>query len=194
MTKTMNAEAAKLAGLQIDFLQKLRNGSRNLSEFELFLNGKNPFQNHVTPDEVNLTLTITQSTIEQMIVDGKYDWANDNIVKKFQFDQLTIGEWEFKLVPAGKLISSEAAKKLCEADGFQAAKLEHLLVFGAMFPEEQKKNPVIALGSVCEFGGSRRVPGLWFGVDRRKLVLYWWSDGWNGNYRFLSVRKVSKPQ
>lgn len=38
MSKIIDAEAAKLAGLQIDLLQKLRSGSRTLEQFEWFIN------------------------------------------------------------------------------------------------------------------------------------------------------------
>lgn len=190
MNKTMNAEAAKLAGLQIDFLQKFRNGSRTLSEFELFLNGKNPFPNYVTPDEVKLTLVITQSTVEQMIAAGKYNGVSDTIVKKFQFDPVTIGTWEFRLVNKGHE-SSEKAQTFCKEDGWQVGSLEHLLALGAMFPQLQKQNSIIALGSVCEFDGYRRIPGLWYDGDDRALFLDYWSGGWGGVCRFLSVRKIS---
>ncbi len=138
-----------------------------------------------------LMITITESTIAQMITLGNYDWPNESIAKKFQFNSVAIGTWEFKFISAGKAISSEEAKKLCEVDGFQSTSVEHLLALGATLPNLQKQNPIIALGSVCELDGARSVPALWFDGDRRKLDLGWWSDGWRDGCRFLAVRKVS---
>ncbi len=150
-----------------------------------------PLKKLFKKENIMLMITITESTIAQMITLGNYDCTNENIAKKFQFNSAAIGTWEFKFISAGKAISSEEAKKLCEVDGLQSGSVEHLLALGAALPNLQKQNPIIALGSVCGIGGDRSVPALWFGDGRRELGLNWWSNGWFDGYRFLSVRKVS---
>ncbi len=51
MRSIIDADAAKLAGLQIDFLSKIRTGRLMLDDFELFLQGKNPFEKPTDPLE-----------------------------------------------------------------------------------------------------------------------------------------------
>jgi hypothetical protein len=137
------------------------------------------------------SLSVTANdTLESLIARGNYDWTNENIVKKFSFDTLTVGEWEFKLVDPKRDISSADAKTLCETDGWSVSKLEHLLVFGAMFPDAQKKNPIIALGSVCGLVGLQHVSELWYRSYERGLDLDWWRYSWGALCRFLAVRKV----
>lgn len=143
---------------------------------------------HAVP--TSLLVITANDTVENLIARGEYDWKYEDIVKKFSFDTLTIGEWEFKPIDPKRQISSIDAKELCGLDGWSAGQLEHLLVFGAMFPDAQKKNPIIALGSVCELDGGQRVPGLWYVDSERDLGLIWWDDDWNARCRFLAVRKV----
>lgn len=135
---------------------------------------------------------IPDLTLAQRISSGNYDWKNDNIIEEnFPHDANTVGEWEYRLIHPNKDISSEDAKALCESDGWQAAKLEHLLAFAEEFPEEQKKYSIVELGSVCELGNFRYVAALWYGVVKRGLGLYSRGGGWSSRCRFLSVRKVS---
>jgi hypothetical protein len=173
-----------------DLFRQIDEGSITGAIVQAVLEHRNPFTNFVSPDEVKTTLTITVRTIQEMISAGEYDSVNGNVVKNFSFDPLAIGEWEFRLIDPQGNISSDKAKTLCEEGGWQAAALEHLLAFGAMFPNAQKENPVIALVSVCQLGGVRHVPVLWGDGVRRKLDLDWWSDAWSPSVRFLSVRKV----
>ncbi len=139
------------------------------------------------------TITVKPNlTLAVRIADGKYDWTNDNITEgKFPNDPTTIGEWEYRLIHPNQNTSSETANTLCEADGWQAAQLEHLLAFGEKFPEKQKAFPIVSLGSVCELDFGRHVPELWFNGYERKLNLNYWHCSWGSSYRFLSVRKIS---
>ena len=190
--KTDISQTSISAGQQLEFwrLASNPNSHVNAKTFQAFLEGRNPFPNYVTPDEVKLTLAITQSTIQQMIAEGKYAWVNEDIVEMFKFDPATIGTWEFRLVNKGHK-PSEKAQTFCEEDGWQVGSLEHLLVLGATFPRLQEKNSIIALGSVCGIDGDRRGPALWYSDDARKLHLVSWCGEWHDHYRFLSVRKIS---
>ncbi|MEI6553201.1 MAG: hypothetical protein WCO09_01410, partial [bacterium] len=75
---------------------------------------------------------------------------------------------------------------------WEPAKIENLLAYGAKNPEEQRKFPIVGLGSVGEVGGYRYVPCLRRYVSRRDLGLGCWDGGWRDYYRFLAVRKI-KP-
>ena len=135
-------------------------------------------------------------TLEQMIAAGHYDWKNDNITaKKFPVVGNGIVQFEAKVFHFDRDTSSQdnvdAIKAADPANPWEPAKTEHLLAFGAKYPEEQRKYPIVALGSVAEVDGDRRVPYLYrFGAGRR-LDLGWWGIGWGGFCRFLAVRKLS---
>ncbi len=143
----------------------------------------------------NTITVVSDLVLQQRIANGKYGWINSNInEKRFPHDVTTVGEWEYDLYHPNCDISSEDAKSRAEVDGFIVAKAEHLLSFGESFPEEQRKYPIIALGSVCEVDGGRRVLALWDGDGRRDLRLYCWSAGWDSRCRFLRVRKVQSSK
>ncbi len=188
--KTDIAQTSISAGQQMEFwrLASNPNSHVNAKTFQAFLEAKNPFEQTVQSSNI---LTVTSSTILQMITAGKYDSANENIVKKFSFNAATIGDWEFRLIAPKGEISSDKAKKLCEESLWQAGGIEHLLAFIAAFPDLQRVNSIIALGSECQLDGVRHVPGLWSVGDGRGLGLFWWCGVLGRSYRFLSVRKVS---
>ena len=80
---------------------------------------------------------------------------------------------------------------LAEMDrrGLRPALYEELLGFAEKYPDEQRKYPIVALGSEADVGGRRRVAYLWDGGDGRSLNLGWIGSGWNDDYRFLAARK-----
>ncbi len=129
-------------------------------------------------------------TLDQMIAAGSYDWTNSDITaKRFLLSGTGKVAFEPKIFHFDRDISSENAIKEMEKDGFRPAKIEELLAYGAILPDEQRKHPIIALGSVTGIGGDRHVPYLDSDGSRRVLDLYWWSCEWLGNDRFLGVRK-----
>ena len=157
---------------------------------------------HIVPIQVSVVATLTQAgqktitvlqnitTLERIAI-GKHEWKNPEITnKRFPHDPMTVGEWEYDLYHPNRIISSDDAKSGAEVDGWLVAKAENLLALGQAFPEEQRKFPIIALGSVCEGDGSRRVLGLWSSASERSVNLYYWRGGWDPDYRFLRVRRV----
>jgi hypothetical protein len=134
-----------------------------------------------------------------MIAAGHYDWKNDDITAK-RFPIVGVGtvELEAKLFHLNRDISSDAAERFIKADDkanpWESAKIEHLLSFGEKFPDEQRKYPIVALGSVAEVGGYRYVSNLFKDDSKRRLDLIWRGLGWGASCRFLAVRKVSGPQ
>ncbi len=129
-------------------------------------------------------------TLEQMIAAGNYDWKNDDITaKRFPLSGTGKVAFEPKLFHFDRDISSENAIKEMEKDGLRPAKIEELLAYGALLPEEQRKYPIVALGSVAEVYGDRDVAYLSRGGSRRRLDLDWFDVDWRGGCRFLGVRK-----
>lgn len=150
----------------------------------------------LVPELILLTVDYGMS-LEAMIATGNYDWKNDDLdVKRFPIKGEGVQEFEAHLVHPNRSISSEDCVKLIgdtdKANPWEPAKTEHLLAFGAKYPEEQRKYPIIGLGSVGVVDGGRRVPYLYRGDAGRRLSLAWWGSGWSSDCRFLVVRKVSQ--
>jgi hypothetical protein len=129
-------------------------------------------------------------SLEEMIAAGRYDWVNGSLNAKL-FPVVGKGAVEFEAVlfHFGKGISSDAAKKQIEAAGYEVGKIEHILSFGANYPDEQRKFPIVGLGSVAEIGVDRLVPCLDRGGSKRGLNRTWWGSTWPAHCRFLGVRK-----
>lgn len=150
---------------------------------------------HITSDTFYLTVDYGLS-LEQMIAAGQYDWKNDDITeKRFPIKDGGIMEFEACHFHFNRNISSENAIKEIEAadskNPWSAAKIEHVLSHGKTFPEEQRKFPILGLGSVAKVDGDRYVPGLDEDGSGRGLGLSWFGGGWGSIGRFLAVRKVS---
>jgi hypothetical protein len=130
-------------------------------------------------------------SLEQMIVTGHYDWVNDSIAAE-RFPIVGEGkmELEVQLFHFDQSISSEEAVRLIRKDGFEPAKIEHLLAFGATYPEMQRKFPIVGFGSSCMVYGERYVPVLYGGDSVRSLRLSYWDGDWRDFYRFLAVRNL----
>lgn len=130
--------------------------------------------------------------IEEMIEAGKYDWKNDNITaENFPHDS-TLGEVEIEAeyVHYNRNMGYDAVIDDLNARGMRPATMVELLVFGAAFPDEQRKFPIVALGSVCEDrGGGRYVGCLYRSGSERDLNFHYVASDWGAYYRFLAVRK-----
>jgi hypothetical protein len=147
----------------------------------------------VVPTSVDQFMTVNPDlAFEDRITRGNYGWTNSDLTeKKFPVTEDQHGEWEWKLFHFNRSISSEDAIRLMKEDGFEPAQTGHILTFGEINPEEQRKYPIIGLGSVAEVDLDRRVPGLWSDDDGRELRLIWFGSVWSDVYRFLGVRRRS---
>lgn len=89
-------------------------------------------------------------------------------------------------------VTSVRAKRVIESADrerpWRAATATELLAFGAQHKDEQRKHPIIALGSSAIINTQRRVAFLRCEGHRRNLGLEWWSGLWQPNCRFLAVR------
>lgn len=128
--------------------------------------------------------------VDAAIRTGKYDWVNDNITENnFPTNRKGTTELDIVLVHLDRNVSSEDAIKELDKRGLRPAELHELLSFGAKYPDEQRKYPVVALGSVWQYLVGRFVPYLWDDDSKRHLNLHWFSGDWHAHYRFGGVRK-----
>jgi hypothetical protein len=149
-----------------------------------------------TIDATSIITVDYGKSLQEMIASGHYDWANSDITpKRFPIAGSGTVPLEVKLFHFDRHISSEDAVAAITAQDpqhpWEPAKIEHLLAYGAKSSDEQRKYPIIALGSVAAVDGGRRVPCLRVRGRRRSLYLRWWGHGWDGDGRFLAVRNLS---
>jgi hypothetical protein len=139
-------------------------------------------------DQVLLTVDYGLN-FKAMIAAGRFDWTTPDITaKRFPITGTDIMQAEAKLFHFDRYLSSEDAVAAIKAEDpenpWEPAKIEYLLSFGTSNPDEQRRYPIVALGSVARVRG---VPCLRGGGGERSLRLYWWDVG----YRFLAVRNRS---
>ena len=130
-------------------------------------------------------------TVESLVKAGKYDYANSDITAQhFSTQRSGIVQIELHLLHFNRSISSDDVIKEMDKLGLRPAKPHELLTFGIQYPDEQRKYPIVALGSVWRrFDGDRCVLGLWGDSGDRDLGLPWWDGDWRSDYRFAAVRK-----
>lgn len=155
----------------------------------------------VVSGEVDLALSPTtalidhiavpsDATYEQRIAAGNFGWRHEGLTEKqFPVTPEQAGSYDLKRFHFNRSISSVHAIAEIREAGYEPAETGHIMAFGAASPDEQRRHPVIGLGSVQMVDGSLSVPALWFDGDRRTLDLIWYDGDWHRNYRFLGVRR-----
>ncbi len=99
-------------------------------------------------------------------------------------------EVAFEYVHMGRKAMTDKVLAEMDRKGLRPALYEELLGFAYKYPDEQRKYPIVALGSVACLRGHRVVEYKWDGVDgRRHQCPRWFDDGWCLHCRFLAVRK-----
>ena len=199
LDQIVNEEAKSAIGVLKDLFAKL-NGKDGNTWWEMlkkFLRKEPCWITNTVQAAIGAIVTYVVDctlSLEEMIEAGKYDWVNSDITaKRFPIKSKGADEWEFKMFHFDRNISSENAIAGIQADDvanpWQPAGIEHLLTYGKNNPEEQRKYPIVGLGSVGGVDGLRFVPCLSGDGSGRGLGLGWWGGGWGAHYRFLAVRK-----
>jgi hypothetical protein len=141
-----------------------------------------------------LTSTLKQvvnydRSIAESLTAGKYNWTNPSITDaNFPSKEEGEREVEFGLFHFNKTTKSDDNVAQMKKEGFRPATMKELLAFGEKNPEEQRKYPIIALGSVAELDGDRPVGCLYGGGSGRIVRLGYYDGGWDDDCRFLGVR------
>lgn len=141
---------------------------------------------------------------EDMIADGKYELKHNELPEHFKMDGRGSVDVQLHLVSFRRTtkngleyrdVTSKEVEVGLEALGLKPAKMEHLLAFGAQYPDKQREFKVVALGSrwtaVGGYNGYYRVP--WLGDVRSERILGVWleypSYSWVIPVRFLAISK-----
>ncbi len=127
----------------------------------------------------------------ELIKDCRFDYVNLDITEKnFPITNRPSGEVEMKVFHFNQVIGSDEAIREMEKEGYRPAELPEALAYAKANPDEQRKHPIVILGSVWrDFDGDRVVPCLDEWDGDRELRLPWYDRRWHGDCRFLAVRK-----
>lgn len=146
------------------------------------------------PVSVNYNLSLNA-----MVMAGKYDLMNDTDITIENFSAATknMVNVDLYLIHLNRVITDVGVTQYLDVLGLKPAKIEHLLAFGAKYPNKQLDFPIIALGStVIDPLGRHYTSYLDTMTDvwEPKRVLYLFSEvelnnSWSENCRFLAVRK-----
>jgi hypothetical protein len=132
-----------------------------------------------------------RSPIKHLLAAGKYDWASCDLTDDhFPPKQTGPAQAIVEVVDFGtRTISNSEAQIELKKRGVEPAAIEHLLAFGAAYPDEQRKYPIIALGSVACIREHPCVPFLATDGSARFAGILAWNDEWSNAMRFLAIRK-----
>lgn len=150
----------------------------------------------LTPVTATFKVTVVDLVTEFEELKRQFDWVNDDFAKaKFEpidgcpGTSIEMREVEFVYVHLDRDASDADVLAEHERQGVRPATLPELLAFAAKYPDEQRKFPIVARGSVSVLSGYRGVAYLNSDDRERNLNLNWIDDNdWNRNYRFLAVR------
>ena len=145
----------------------------------------------ITPYAITVDYSLS---FEEMVAAGKYDCKNDDITAThfpvpMKSSALAVGI-ELQLVHFNRVVDSPG-KIIWELDrlGRRPAYIEELRAFGAKYPEEQRRFPIVELRSVWQdFCGVSLVARLWVSL-KRSLDLALFEEKWLEYYRFAAVYK-----
>ena len=130
-------------------------------------------------------------SLQAMIAAGHYDWWDKDILRAgFTVEGTGQVEVELGLYHANRFISSGGLISEIGPKDLRPANHAECLAFGAKYPDIQRQFPIIALGSVGQLLGHRRVVDLHRLGAERRLDLRWDDGGvWGDDCRFLVARK-----
>ncbi len=152
-----------------------------------------PIADHFRRWDVSMTQNLIVSpgfSLTAIIGAGKYDFVDKYVSESRLYDNpKSVGEWEWKFFNAEQTMGTEDAAAAIIADGWQPARIEHLLAFGEKYPDEQRSYEILAIGSVWRINLYQGVPRLWLVREKRTLDLDSSKHCFPG-VRLLAVRKV----
>ncbi len=133
-----------------------------------------------------------RKTIHELLLAGNYgSWIPDLSDEHFPQHRTSDAEVVLELVVFSSecMISNTDAQSEIEKRGLRSAKIEELLAFGTAYPDEQRKYPIIALGSVSSIHGYPCIPFLAADRTVRFVGILAWDDEWSRAMRFLAVHE-----
>ena len=130
-------------------------------------------------------------SIEDLVLDGRYDWAHIDISSElFPVERRGKNRVAIDLICFRDRLDSATVLEQLHSDGRRPADVIELLTLAAAHPDLQRQFPIVARGSMwigtC---GGHFVPCLRTGSKGRYVDLYWFGGMWDTYYRFAVVRE-----
>lgn len=165
-----------------EFYAQIESGCITKERLQDFLRGQIP-----TFPSYSVTVDYDQ-TVEQLVRSRPYYSANGDITSyNFPLWEKGQSQLDIFLLNFNHRISSENAIKAMDVQGLRPATIKELLSLGAQYPDLQKENWIVALGSTWRSPqGGLYVPFLSRCHTNPDLHL---SDDWHPEWRFAAVRK-----
>jgi len=139
-----------------------------------------------------------EKTVEEMVFAGRYAQKNENVVEKYFHikKEKSVVLFEGRYFNYPRNISSREVEGEIEQEDrvnpWLPAQSEHILAFGAAFPDEQnERRSIVGLGSKTMIEEICRVICLRKTVaSGRRLDLLHWNGDWTSLFYFLAVRPI----
>ena len=123
-------------------------------------------------------------------VNGTFAWAKFAAVDQCKDVSRNSRELTLEYLRPDHRATIEEILERMDKSGFRPAFLEELLAFATKFPDEQRKFPIVALGSVNLIQGRSHVAKLDANPEQRELFMKWTVEiGNHEGWRFLVARK-----
>ncbi len=134
-----------------------------------------------------------EGILERLIAKGQFDWVSYYITsERFPVTVEPNPDEELVVVHLDEELTPKQVIVKLDEKGLVPAEIEYLLVYKAKNPDEQRKYPIIGLGSPCHGDhGSRNDPFLNVTSDGYALSRYFlgWDTLCDKEDRFLARRK-----
>jgi len=125
----------------------------------------------------------------QAYVDPEYKGKRFDPIERCESVSKENREVIFEYVHMDRNASTDEVIAEMDCKGLRPALYEELIGFAKSYPDEQRKYPIVALGSVTLMGGYPFVACLWVEDSRPGIFMDCLVGGWQGHCRFLAVRK-----
>ncbi len=172
-----------------EFFAQIETGRISKERLQEFLRGEQE-KNKAADAVVRIFVDYTRPLADLIKAPG-FDWVNSDITEKhFPITNRPNGDVEMKIFHFNRDMGSDEAIREMEKRGYRPAELPEALAYAKANPDEQRKYPILILGSVWRhWDGRRDFPYLWDGGSGRRLSLDWFDDEWRSGCRFLACRK-----
>ncbi len=144
------------------------------------------------PELPSFILNVRQGeTFNGLIKVGNYDWKHHSVTSElFPVRPCEPSLRRIVLLHFKRGVRSEEVLKEAEAQGFKRPTYEDCLRFGAGYPEEQRKGPIVFLHEPVQVNGGPSVLCLGHIGSRRRLDCGWFACEWGDCCRFALVSLV----
>ena len=139
-------------------------------------------------------IKITGLSIQALVFAGGYTgWVDPAISEKnFPTQKENIGEWETQIFALISNTSTVTIERMSSQAGWILATMEHMLTYGAKYPDEQRNGRIVGLHhSPYSLSHDIGMPVLYTAGKDRGVSLAVCEREWSVNYRFLAVRRTS---